>query len=113
MFLHLALNQFTNLIINKQFVFLRFDKSLINLLMGRDHIVEKVNAFLIDEFELEPDQLIPEASMKDDLDIESLDFVDIAVIIEKEFKLKVTSEQMVKINKLDDLYNFILEAHKN
>lgn len=81
--------------------------------MGRDYVVDKVNEFLIDEFELEPEQLIPDALMKDDLDIESLDFVDIAVIIEKEFNLKVTSEQMVKIRKLDDLYNFILEEHKN
>ena len=51
--------------------------------------------------------------MKEDLDIESLDFVDIAVIIENQFGLKVTSEQMVKIKKLEDLYNFILEHSKN
>jgi acyl carrier protein len=81
--------------------------------MGKDYIVKTVNSFLIDEFELEVDQLQPDANMKDDLDIESLDFVDIAVIIEKEFGLKVTSEQMVKIKVLDDLYNFILEEQKN
>jgi acyl carrier protein len=81
--------------------------------MDKEVVVEKVNDFLIDEFELEKDQLIPDALMKDDLDIESLDFVDIAVIIEKEFGLKVTSEQMIKIKKLDDLYNFILYYSKN
>ncbi|MCF6170471.1 MAG: phosphopantetheine-binding protein [Bacteroidales bacterium] len=81
--------------------------------MNKDIVVEKVNDFLIDEFELEQEQLVPDALMKDDLDIESLDFVDIAVIIEKEFGLKVTSEQMIKIRKLDDLYNFILEYSKN
>ena len=81
--------------------------------MGRDFVVETVNGFLIEEFELEPKQLVPEAVMKDDLDIESLDFVDIAVVIEKEFGLKVTSEQMIKIIVLDDLYNFILEEQKN
>ncbi len=81
--------------------------------MGRDFVVETVNGFLIEEFELEPEQLVPEAVMKDDLDIESLDFVDIAVVIEKEFGLKVSSEQMIKIIVLDDLYNFILEEQKN
>lgn len=81
--------------------------------MSRDDVVIKVNDFLIDEFELEEEQLIPDALMKEDLDIESLDFVDIAVIIEKQFGLKVTSEQMVKIKKLEDLYNFILERSKN
>lgn len=81
--------------------------------MSRDEVVVKVNDFLIDEFELEEGQLNPDAKMKEDLDIESLDFVDIAVIIEKQFGLKVTSEQMVKIKKLGDLYNFILERSKN
>ncbi len=81
--------------------------------MSREDVVTIVNDFLIDEFELEEDQLKPGAKMKEDLDIESLDFVDIAVIIEKEFGLKVTSEQMVKIKKLEDLYNFILAYSKN
>ncbi len=81
--------------------------------MGKEQVVETVNSFLIDEFELETEQLKPDADLKEDLDIESLDFVDIAVIIEKEFGLKVTSEQMVKIKVLDDLYNFILEEQKN
>jgi len=61
---------------------------------------------------VEEEQLVPSALMKDDLDIESLDFVDIAVIIEKEFKVKPTSEHIEKIIKLDDLYNFIAE-HSN
>jgi acyl carrier protein len=81
--------------------------------MSRDEVVVKVNDFLIDEFELEEDQLSPGALMKEDLDIESLDFVDIAVIIERQFGLKVTSEQMVLIKKLEDLYTFILERSKN
>ena len=81
--------------------------------MSREDVVTKVNDFLIDEFELEADQLVPNALMKEDLDIESLDFVDIAVIIERDFGLKVTSEQMIRIKKLEDLYDFILEHSKN
>ena len=81
--------------------------------MSREEITEKVNDFLIEEFELEESQLVADAIMKDDLDIESLDFVDIAVIIEKEFGLKVTSEDMIKIIKLEDLYNFILHHSQN
>ena len=81
--------------------------------MSREEITEKVNNFLIEEFELEESQLVTNAIMKDDLDIESLDFVDIAVIIEKEFGLKVTSEDMIKIITLEDLYNFILDHSQN
>lgn len=81
--------------------------------MGIEEVTEIVNGFLIDEFEIEESQLIASALMKDDLDIESLDFVDIAVIVEKEFGIKVTSEDMIKIIKLEDLYNYILDHSQN
>ncbi len=72
-------------------------------------IVEKVNEFLIDEFEIDEAKLKPEAQLKDDLEIESLDFVDIVVIIEKEFGFKVKREDMVNISTLDSLYKYIEE----
>ncbi|MBT3174136.1 MAG: acyl carrier protein [Lentimicrobiaceae bacterium] len=74
-----------------------------------EEVKEKVNAFLIDEFELEKEHLLPDALIKDDLDIESLDFVDIAVIIERDFGIKVTSEYIEKIIVLQDLYDYIVE----
>ncbi len=81
--------------------------------MTKKEVAEIVNDFLIDEFEIEESQINDKALLKDDLDIESLDFVDIAVILEKEFKLKVTSEDMGKIVTLEDLYNFILDHSQN
>jgi len=70
-------------------------------------VKKTVDDFLIDEFELEPDQLVPDAKLKEDLDIGSLDFVDIAVIVEKEFGVKVKSDEMVNIKVLQDLYDYI------
>jgi acyl carrier protein len=75
--------------------------------MTRDEIIEKVNAFLIEEFEIEEGQIAPDANFKDDLGLESLDFVDIVVIIERDFGFKVKSEEMINIRKLSDLYNYI------
>ncbi len=77
--------------------------------MDKSTIIEKINEFLIEEFELEEGQLTPEAHLKDDLDIESLDFVDIAVILENMFGVKVTSEHLGKILTLDNLYDFVSE----
>ncbi len=70
-------------------------------------IVEKVNEFLIDEFEIDETLVNADAKLKDDLGIESLDFVDIVVIIEKEFGFKVKREEMVNVSTLGDLYNYI------
>lgn len=78
--------------------------------MNKDEVIKIINNFLIDEFELNPEQIKPEAKLKDDLGLESLDFVDIAVVVEKEFKFKVKGEDMVDVRTLDDLYNYIFKT---
>ena len=51
--------------------------------MERTKIEEKVRNFLIEDLEIEEENIAPEAKLKDDLGIDSLDFVDIVVIVEK------------------------------
>ena len=53
--------------------------------MTKQEITEKVNALLIEEFEIDGELLTPVASLKQDLEIDSLDFVDIVVLIDREF----------------------------
>lgn len=77
--------------------------------MNRKDIEKIVNEFLINEFEIEENLVTPDAKLIDDLGIESLDFVDIVVIIEKEFKFKVKREEMSNIRTLGDLYKYIEE----
>lgn len=77
--------------------------------MQREEIVEKVNEFLIDEFEIEEAALQLDAHLIDDLGIESLDFVDIVVTIEKEFGFKVKREEITEVRTLSDLYTYIVE----
>ena len=76
--------------------------------MNREEVIEKVNKFLIDEFEIDEELVTADANLRDDLDIESLDFVDIAVEIEKEFHFKLKNEEVVNIVILSDLYDYIL-----
>ena len=77
--------------------------------MKREEIIEKVNECFIDEFELEESVLQLDAHLINDLGIESLDFVDIVVIIEKEFGFKVKREEITRIRTLNDLYSYIEE----
>ena len=56
--------------------------------MKKNEIIEKVNHLLVEEFEIEPELLVPEALLKQDLEIDSLDFVDIVVLIDREFGFK-------------------------
>jgi len=76
--------------------------------MQKEEIINKINSFLIEEFEIEPEQLVPEALLKDTLGIDSLDFVDLIVIIEKNFGFKVKGEDFVDVKTLQDFYDYII-----
>ena len=78
--------------------------------MTKQEIIEKVNTLLIEEFEIAPEALTPEASLKQDLEIDSLDFVDIVVLIDREFGFKPKAEELKAVKTLEDFYNYI-EAH--
>ena len=62
--------------------------------MERTEIEEKVRNFLIEELEIEPDNIFPDAKLREDMGIDSLDFVDIVVIVEKNFGFKIKAEEM-------------------
>lgn len=75
--------------------------------MTKEEIAGIIKKFLIDEFEIDEAKITPEAHLKDDLGLESLDFVDIAVIVQKEFGLTLKGEEMTAIRTLDDLHGYI------
>ena len=75
--------------------------------MQKDEIIKIINNFLVEEFEIEESKLKPEALLTNDLGLESLDFVDVAVVIEKEFGFKVKGEDMQNVRSLNDLYDYI------
>lgn len=75
--------------------------------MQREEIIEKVNHFLVEEIEIEENLLKEDASLKDDLGIDSLDFVDIVVIVEKNFGFKIKPEEMTDVRTLGQFYDYI------
>jgi acyl carrier protein len=75
--------------------------------MKREDIENKINDFLVEEFEIEGSKISPGAHLKNDLGLESLDFVDIAVIVQKEFGLTLKGEEMTAIRTLQNLYDYI------
>ncbi len=77
--------------------------------MEKNQIKEIVNQILVEEFEIEQGLLQPEALLKQDVGIDSLDFVDIVVAIEREFGFKPTTQDLKLVKTLDDLYTYIAE----
>ena len=81
--------------------------------MNKQEIIEKVNTLLVEEFELAPEKLTPAATLKDDLEIDSLDFVDIVVLIDNEFGFKPKTENFKTLKTLNDFYDFIEKSLKD
>ena len=77
--------------------------------MSKEEIITKVNGFLVDEIEIDAALLNDNAALKKDLGIDSLDIVDIIVLIDKEFGVKVKSEELGRLTTLGSLYDFIEE----
>lgn len=75
--------------------------------MNKEAIIEKIDAFLIDEFEVEVDDIAPEANLKETLGLDSLDFVDLVVAVESTFGVKLVGEDFVNINTLQNFYDLI------
>ena len=65
--------------------------------MNRQEIEEKVREFLIEDLEIDEEKIQPEARLKEDIGIDSLDFVDIVVIVEKKFGFKIKTEEMANV----------------
>ena len=75
--------------------------------MTRKVIEEKVREFLIDDLEIDEEKISDKALLKDDLGIDSLDFVDIVVIVERKFGFKIKPEEMAGVTTLHQFCDYI------
>lgn len=76
-------------------------------MMTKQTIIEKINDFLIEDFEVEEEALEPNANLKDTIGLDSLDFVDLVVAVESNFGVKLVGEDFINVVTLQDFYNLI------
>ena len=77
--------------------------------MQREEVIKTVNHFLVEEIEIEEGLLTEGALLKEDLGIDSLDFVDIVVIVEKNFGFKIKPVEMKDVKTLGQFYDYITQ----
>ena len=75
--------------------------------MTRTEIEDKVTNFLVEELEFNKENIKPEARLKEDIGVDSLDFVDIVVIVEKTFGFKIKTEEMTNIKTFGQFCDYI------
>ncbi len=74
--------------------------------MTKEVIIEKCMAFFTDEFEVDGSKITGDANLRETLDLDSLDYVDLVVVIESNFGFKVKGEDFIDIHTFDDFYNY-------
>ena len=75
--------------------------------MTKQEIIEKVNAFLIERLEFEPSAITPDAELRRDMGMTSLDAMRIYIFVKNEFGVLPVEDDLKALITLDDLYQYI------
>jgi acyl carrier protein len=72
-----------------------------------DNVEERVRKIIVEQLEVSPDRVKPEASFADDLKADSLAVVELVLALEETFKLEIPDEDTEKIKTVGDAINYI------
>lgn len=77
--------------------------------MDDAQIYQKIKEALADEFELDAERLVPEAHIRDDLGLDSLDIVDMVIVLEKAFAFKLPDRAaLANVHTVGDICAFVI-----
>jgi acyl carrier protein len=69
---------------------------------SQDEIFDKVRESLVDALGVDDDEVTPTATLRGDLDAESIDFLDIVFRLEKAFDIKIERGELVPTDVLEN-----------
>ena len=78
--------------------------------MTREEIIEQVNSMLADEFEVEQSEFTPDANLKETLQLDSINLVDLIALVQMTYKITIPVEDLKQIQTFNNLYDYI-EQH--
>ncbi|MDO4765470.1 MAG: acyl carrier protein [Eubacteriales bacterium] len=68
---------------------------------------EKLKEVIVDNLNCDEEKVTPEANLKDDLDADSLDAVELSMAIEEEFDVVVPENAMKDFETVGDILKFL------
>ena len=71
--------------------------------LSRDEIFQAINAILTVEFGLNESQIVPTAHIVDDLDLDSIDAIDLSARLEEKTGLELEEEAFKSIRTVQDI----------
>ncbi|MDR0892934.1 MAG: phosphopantetheine-binding protein [Mediterranea sp.] len=80
--------------------------------MTNEEIIEKIRTTLAEEFEVDIETIQPDAPLMETLELDSLDLVDMVVLVEKNFGFNMTGQDFVGIKTFQDFYDLVITRTK-
>ena len=77
----------------------------------REEIIAQVNSLLAEEFEIEESEFAPDANLKETLNLDSINLVDLIALVQFTYKITIPVVDLKKIQTFTDLYDYI-EQHQ-
>ncbi len=77
--------------------------------MTKEEMIAKTIQILADEFEVEKEEITPDADIKKTLDLDSLSLVDLVALIEETFDVKIKGTELMQAVTFSQLYDFLYE----
>jgi acyl carrier protein len=76
--------------------------------MNREKIIQLINKIFVDKFELDPQDLTPEKKIFEDLELDSLDIVDLITGLQHTFQIPLRdNKDLLQIRTLQDVYDLV------
>ncbi len=75
-------------------------------------MLEQVCAVIAETIGCEVETLTPNANLQDDLDMDSLDAVEINMALEDKFGISITDEELGNLKTVGDIVNIVTEKAK-
>ncbi|WP_295049334.1 acyl carrier protein [Sulfurimonas sp.] len=76
----------------------------------KEEVYSKIKSVLMDEFEVEEEAISMEANLFTDLELDSLDAIDLMVTLDKELGIEIKTEEMQDLRTIEDVCNFVLSS---
>lgn len=73
---------------------------------------DEVKKVVVEQLDVSPDQVTPEASFVNDLGADSLDMVELTMAFEEKFSIEIPDEAAEKITVVQDAVNYLAEHGK-
>ena len=77
-----------------------------------ENVGEKIKGLLMKFFDLKPEEVTPDANLKKDLEMDSLEVVELVVALEKEFDIEIGDGTISNKNCISDVVKLVQDRLK-